>query len=54
MKTIPLSVILAGIVLLIFTALSIYLHPWQCLAVSIGVLLCASAIRVAYFVIEGE
>ena len=54
MKSIPISVILARVVLLIFVALTIYLNPMESLAVAIGVLLCGSAIRVAYFVIEGE
>jgi hypothetical protein len=54
MKSIPISVILASVVLLIFVALLVYLNPMECLAVVIGVLLCGSAIRVAYFVIEGE
>ena len=52
MKTIPLSVILSCVVLLIFSALTIYLHPWECLAVAVGMILFASAIRVAYFVSE--
>lgn len=54
MKPFPISVILACVVLLIFVAVTIYLHPWECLAISIGVLVCAAAIRVAYFIIEGE
>ena len=54
MKTIPLSVILACVVLLAFVAVTVYLHPAVCLAFAIGALICASAIRVAYFVFEGE
>ena len=54
MKSIPISVILACVVLLIFVALTIYLHPMECLAVAIGVLLSGSAIRVAHFVFEGK
>ena len=54
MKSIPISVILACVVLIPFVAATIYLHPMECLAVAIGVLLSGSAIRVAYFVIEGE
>lgn len=54
MKTIPISVILACVVLLPFVAATIYLHPWDCLVVALVMILCASIIRVAYFVIEGE
>jgi hypothetical protein len=54
MKLIPISVILASVVLFIFSAVTVYLHPLQCLAIAVVVLLAASAIRVAYFVIEGE
>lgn len=54
MKTIPLSVILSCVVLLIFVAITVYLHPWECLAVAIGMTLFAAAIRVAYFVSENE
>lgn len=53
-KDIPLTVMLSCSVLLVFVGLTVYLHPWESLAVALGVMLCAAAIRVAYFVIEGE
>lgn len=53
-KDIPVTVILACVVLLAFVAVTVYLHPAVCLAFAIGALICASGIRVAYFVIEGE
>ena len=54
MKPFPISVFLACIVLLAFVAVTIYLHPQECAAVVLVVLPAISAIRVAYFVIEGE
>ena len=54
MKTIPISVILACVVLLIFVAITVYLHPWYCLFVALVMILSASIIRVAHFVFEGK
>ena len=54
MKSIPISVILACVVLIPFVAATIYLHPWYCLFVALVMILSASIIRVAYFVIEGK
>ena len=52
MTQIPLSVILASVVLFVFSAVTIYLHPWECLAVGIGMILFVSTIRVAHFIFE--
>lgn len=54
MKHFPISVWISMAVLLIFTAISVWTHPLECLQMAIIFSVGASILRVAYFVIEGE
>ena len=54
MKHFPISVWISMVILTIVTAIGVWMHPLYCLQMAAILGVCASVLRVAYFIIEGK